>query len=126
MLAGAFGADRVVALDPCAKADAVLPTTFSHWCDQTGGPRHGDVLFASWLPCSGQAGSDLGPQILDRVLADHHTFVYVGSGPSGPVATTDFYDRLGVEFAEYASEPLPRIYRSVFPRDFIRVYHRKP
>ena len=122
----AFGSDRVVGLDPCSKSDAIVKTTFGHWCDETGGPEHGDILFASWLPCSGQNGSDLGPQILDRVLADHQLFVYVGSGPYGPVGTTEFYDRLGAEFIEYATEPLPRICRSVFPRDFIRVYLRKP
>lgn len=122
----AFGSDRVVGLDPCPKDDAVIKTTFGHWCEETGGPIPGDLLFASWLPCSGQTGSDLGPQILDRVLAEHQVFVYVGSGPGGPVGTSDFHDRLGIEFIEYATEPLPRISRSVFPRDFIRAYHRKP
>ena len=126
VLARAFGSDRVVGLDPCPKADAVLRTSFSRWRDETGGPAHDDVLFASWLPCNGQSGSDLGPQMLDSIVADRQTFVYAGSGPGGPVGTSDFYDRLGVEFVEYASEPLPRVYPGVFPRDFIRVYHRKP
>ena len=126
VLAHAFGSDKVIGLDPYPKGDTVIEATFSRWCDQTGGPEHRDVLFASWLPCNGQDGSELGPQILDRVLGDHQTFVYVGSGPSGPVGTNDFYDRLGVEFVEYATESLPRVYRSVFPRDFIRAYCRKP
>ena len=126
VMALAFGSDRVVGLDPCPKGDAIIKTTFNDWCDETGGPVRGDLLFASWLPCCGQKGSDLGGQILDRVLADHHTFVYVGSGASGPVGTSDFYDRLGLEFVEYATEPLPRIYKSVFPRDFMRVYYKRP
>ena len=58
VLAHTFGYDKVVGLDPCPTGDAVIETMFSHWCDQTGGPAHGDVLFASWLPCNSQDGSD--------------------------------------------------------------------
>ena len=126
VLKRAFGPDKVVGLDPAPTSDDLLQATFSDWCDETGGPRDSDLLFASWLPCQGQEGSDLGHQILDRIVADDQTFVYVGSGPNGPVGTKDFYDRLGVEFDEYATEPLPRVCRSVFPRDFIRAYRRKP
>lgn len=122
----AFGSDRVVGLDPLSKSDNVLQTTFSDWCDQTGGPYDTDLLFASWLPCDGQDGADLGNQILDRVVADNQTFIYVGSGPGGPVGAKDFYDRLCAEFDEYATEPLPRVSPFVFPRDFIRGYRRKP
>lgn len=125
VLKRSFGTNRVVGLDPMPKSDTVLKATFSDWCDQTGGPDDADLLFASWLPCHGQHGSDLGHQILDRVVGDGQTFIYVGSGPSGPVGTKDFYDRLGVEFDEYATEPLPRVHPSVFPRDFIRAYRRK-
>ena len=121
-----FGSGNVVGLDPVSASDDVLEATFSDWCEETGGPKDSDLLFASWLPCEGQEGFDLGSQILDRIVADEQTFVYVGSGPSGPVGTKNFYDRLGVEFDEYATEPLPRVYRSVFPRDFIRAYRRKP
>ena len=85
-----------------------------------------DLLFASWLPCQHREGCDLGHQILDRITADGQTFVDVGSGPYGPVGTKEPYDRLGVEFDEYATEPLPRLRPSVFPRDFIRAYRRKP
>ena len=126
VLKGTFGSDKVVGLDPASTSDDVLPITFSDWCDETGGPEDADLLFASWLPCQGQEGSDLGHQILDRIVADDQVFIYVGSGHNGPVGTKDFYDRLGVEFDEYATEPLPRVYRSVFPRDFIRAYRRKP
>ena len=126
VLKRASGSDRVVGLDPAPTTDDVLQATFSDWCDETGGPRDADVLFASWLPCEGLEGTDLGHQILDSIVADDQTFVYVGSGPSGPVGTKDFYDRLCVEFDEYATEPLPRVSRSVFPRDFIRAYRRKP
>lgn len=126
MLKHEFGSDKVVGLDPEPSNDDVLPATFSDWCDETGGPEDADLLFASWLPCKAREGFDLGSQILDRIVADEQTFVYVGSGPFGPVGTKDFYDRLGVEFDEYATEPLPRVHRSVFPRDFIRAYRRKP
>ena len=126
VLKRALGSDKVVGLDPVPTSDDVLQATFKNWCDETGGPEEADLLFASWLPCQGQEGSDLGHQILDRIVADDQTFVYIGSGPSGPVGTKDFYDRLGVEFDEYATEPLPRVYPSVFPRDYIRAYRRKP
>ena len=126
MLTRAFGSDKVVGLDPAPTDDDVLRTTFTDWCDETGGPEDADLLFASWLPCQDQDGSELGHQILDRIVADDQTFVYVGSGPSGPAGTKDFHDRLGVEFDEYATEPLPRVYPSVFPRDFIRAYRRRP
>lgn len=121
-----FGPDRVVGLDPAGSSNEVLQATFSDWCDETGGPGATDLLFASWLPCEYQDGSDLGLQILDRVVADDQIFVYVGSGPCGAVGTDEFYARLGVEFCEYASEPLPRVDPSVFPRDFIRAYRRWP
>ena len=126
VLQRAFGPDKVVGLDPVPTGHDVLQATFSDWCDETGWPEDADVLFASWLPCQDQEGFDLGHQILDRIVADGQTFVYVGSGPSGPVGTKDFYDRLAVEFDEYATEPLPRVYPAVFPRDFIRAYRRKP
>jgi len=125
VLKHAFGPDRVVGLDPMSASDDVLQTDFSDWCDETGGPEDADLLFASWLPCQHQEGFELGHQILDRIIADDQTFVYVGSGPYGPVGTKDLYDRLGAEFDEYATEPLPRVYPSVFPRDFIRAYRRK-
>lgn len=121
-----FGSDRVVGLDPIPKSDEVIQATFSDWCDKTGGPHHTDTLFASWLPCHGQDGFDLGPQILDNIIGEDQAFIYVGSGPNGPVGTLDFYALLAAEFEEYATEPLPRIYPSVFPRDFIRAYRRKP
>ena len=126
VLKRAFGSDKVVGLDPASASDDVLQAAFSDWCDETGGPEDTDLLFASWLPCRSQEGFDLGHQILDRIVADGQFFVYVGSGPIGPVGTKDFYDRLGIEFDEYATEPLPRVYPSVFPRDFIRAYRRKP
>lgn len=126
VLKSALGSDKVVGLDPVPTGDDVHQATFSDWCEETGGPEEADLLFASWLPCQGQEGSNLGHQILDRIVADDQTFVYVGSGPSGPVGTKEFYDRLGVEFDEYATEPLPRVCPSVFPRDFIRAYQRKP
>ena len=126
VMRGAFGEHRVVALDPASTSDHVLKTTFGDWCHETGGPDNADLLFASWLPCEYQDGSDLGHQILDRLLEVDQTFIYVGSGPSGPAGTKDFHDRLGAEFDEYATEPLPRVYPSVFPRDFLRAYHRKP
>ena len=47
-------------------------------------------------------------------------------GPGGRVATKDLYQRLGVEFDQYATEPLPRVNPTVFPRDIIRAYRRKP
>ena len=118
--------NKVVGLDPVPTSDDVLQATFSDWCDKTGGPEETDLLFASWLPCQGQEGFHLGHQILDRIVADGQTFVYVGSGPSGPVGTKDFYDHLGVDFDEYATEPLPRVCPAVFPRGFIRAYRRKP
>lgn len=126
VLKRALGHDWVVGLDPKPTSDDVLQATFSDWCDETGGPENADILFASWLPCQGQEGSDLGHQILDRIVADDQFFVYVGSGSNGPVGTKEFYDRLGAEFDEYATEPLPRLHPSVFPRDFIRAYRRKP
>ena len=126
VLKGEFGSDKVIGLDPIPQSEDVIQTTFSDWCDKTGGPEEADLLFASWLPCHGQDGAHLGPQILDSIQADHQTFAYVGSGPNGPVGTQELYDRLGLEFDEYATEPLPRVYPSVFPRDFIRTYRRKP
>lgn len=125
VLAREFGSDMVVGLDPHPGDDAVIAATFGQWCDQTGGPDPGDSLFASWLPCAGQEGSDLGTQVLDCVRGEHQMFFYVGSGPFGPVGTDDFYERLAVEFVEYATEPLPRPYPGVFPRDFIRAYCRR-
>ena len=119
-----FGSDKIIGLDPMPKSEEVIQTTFSDWCDKTGGPEDAGLLFASWLPCHGQAGACLGPQILDSIRSDQ-IFVYVGSGPNGPVGTQEFYDRLGVEFEEYATEPLPRVSPSVFPRDFIRACRRK-
>ena len=118
-----FGAERVVGLDPVPKGGSVIATTFEDWCEDSGGPGEADVLLASWLPCEGQPGDDLGLQVLDSMRSQ--TLVYVGSGPNGPVGTEDFYDRLGSQFEEYATEPLPRVSPSVFPRDFARVYRRK-
>ena len=119
-----FGADRVVGLDPEPKGDSVIATTFEDWCEDTGGPGETDVLLASWLPCEGQSGDDLGLRVLDS-MRSRQTLVYVGSGPNGPVGTEEFYDRLGRELEEYATEPLPRVCRSVFPRDFARAYRCK-
>lgn len=103
----------------------MLRAAFTDWCDETGCPEAADLLCASWLPCQDQDGFELGNQILDRIVVEDQTFVYVGSGPSGPAGTKDFHDRLGVEFDEYATEPLPRVCQSVFPRDFIRAYRRR-
>ena len=121
-----FGADKVIGLDPRPNDDHIVKATFGDWCEMTGGPANTDLLFASWLPCRGQEGCDLGPQILDKVTGEEQVFVYVGSGPNGPVGTREFYDRLAAEFEEYATEPLPRVYPGVFPRDFIRAYRPKP
>ena len=106
-------------LDPMPKDDRVIETTFKDWCEKTGGPRDVDVVLASWLPCDGQPGDCLGPQVLDSIQSEQ-TLVYVGSGSNGPAGTKEFYDRLGREFEEYATEPLPRTYRSVVRRDFAR------
>ena len=125
VLRGAFGSDTVVGLDPTPKGDDVIEATFSDWCENTGGPEDTDLLFASWLPCGGQEGVHLGRQILDNIIGEDQTFVYVGSGPNGPVGTQGFYDHLAAQFEEYATEPLPRIYPSVFPRDFIKAYRRR-
>ena len=125
VLRRAFGSDRVVGLDPESTSGDVLQVAFNNWCEETGGPEDSDLLFASWLPSRDQDGSDLGHQILDRIAADDQIFMYVGSGPCGPSGTKDFHDRLGVEFDECASEPLPRVRPSVFPRDFIRAYRKK-
>ena len=119
-----FGIEKVIGLDPESTTNLVLQCTFESWCDETGGPEPNDVLFASWLPCQQQSGDTLGLHILDRVTTSQ-PLIYVGSGPYGPAGTQDFYDHLSLEFEEYASEPLPRIDRSVFPRDFIRIYKRK-
>ena len=119
-----FGVERVVGLDPEPKGDSVIATTYEAWCENTGGPGEADVLLASWLPCERQPGDDLGLRVLES-MRSQQTLVYVGSGPNGPVGTEQFYDRLGTEFEEYATEPLPRVYRSVFPRDYARAYRRK-
>lgn len=119
-----FGPDNVIGLDPEFRTEDLLAATFEDWCATTGGPADTDLLLASWLPCTGQPGSSLGPQLLDSIRSDQ-TLLYVGSGPNGPAATREFYDRLAVEFEEFASEPLPRVYPSVFPRDFLRVFRRK-
>ena len=119
-----FGVERVIGLDPMPKDDRVIKTTFKDWWEKTGGPRDVDVVLASWLPCDSQPGDCLGPQVLDSIQSEQ-TLVYVGSGPNGPAGTKEFYDRLGKEFEEYATEPLPRICRSVVPRDFARAFHRK-
>ena len=119
-----FGSEKVIGLDPEHNNECVIETTFRDWCENTGGLRDGDVALASWLPCSSQLGADLGLQILDCIQAGQ-TLVYIGSGPRGPTGTKEFYDRLGREFEEHSTEPLPRICRSIFPRDFARAYHRK-
>ena len=119
-----FCSERVIGLDPTPKGEGIIEASFENWCERTEGPREDDLILASWLPCSGQTGSDLGPQILDRIQSGQ-PFVYIGSGPHGPTGTKEFYDRLGREFVEYAAEPMPRIYPGVFPRDFARVYFRK-
>ena len=119
-----FGRERVIGMDPDPRHEVVIKTSFQDWCADTGGPRDADLIVASWLPCGSQPGADLGPQILDQVQSGQ-SFVYVGSGPNGPTGTIEFYDRLGREFEECATEPLPRIYPSVFPRDFARAYCRK-
>ena len=119
-----FGTERVIGLDPVPKDGNVIATTFEDWCEATGGPRETDVLLASWLPRRGQPGDDLGLRVLASMRSGQ-TLVYIGSGSNGPVGTEEFYDRLGCEFEEYATEPLPRIAPPVFPRDFARVYRRK-
>lgn len=106
--------------DPC-----IIKSTFEEWCDKTGGLRECDVVLVSWLPCEGQAGANLGPLVLDSICSENQRLAYVGSGPNGPAGTSAFYDRLGAEFEEDATEPLPRVYPGVFPRDFLTVYHRK-
>ena len=119
-----FGAETVVGLDPTPKHESVVETTFKDWCEVTGGAGEGDLVLASWLPCRGQPGDDLGPQILDSLQSDQ-TLVYVGSGPNGPAGTDEFYTCLGREFEEYATEPLPRVCPWIYPRDFVRVFRRK-
>ena len=119
-----FGAAKVIGLDPNSNSSLVIRTTLGDWCNKTGGPTSDDILFASWLPCENQEGDTLGLQILDKVSACQ-PFIYVGSGPRGPTGTTDFYDRLAVEFVEVASEPMPRVDESDFPRDFLRIYNQK-
>ena len=119
-----FGDDTVIALDPESIGEDVLKTTFEEWRKATGGPEAHDTILTSWLPCERQAGEDLGPQILDS-LHPGQTLIYIGTGPNGPVGTKEFYRRLAIEFEEYAGEPLPRIHRSVFPRDFVRAYSKR-
>ena len=119
-----FGTEAALGLDPDPKNEWVIKTTFEDWCKETGGLRDGDVVVVSWLPCRGQPGAALGTQVLDRVLPQH-SLVYIGSGPHGPAGTQGFYDRLAKDFEEQATEPLPRLRQSIFPRDFARVYRRK-
>ena len=119
-----FGPEKAIGLDPNSNSSLVIRTTFSDWCNETGGSTSNDILFASWLPCKNQEGDTLGLQILDKVSACQ-PFIYVGSGPRGPTGTTGFYDRLAIEFDEVATEPLPRVDKSVFQRDFLRIYERK-
>ena len=118
-----LGACRVVGVDPEARDELVVQATYEDWCQQTGGPGKYDTLLASWLPCCGMQGSDLGTKILDGMQAKQK-LIYVGDGPNGATATQEFYERLAREFEEQASEPLPRLDAFV-PRDFIRVYQRR-
>ena len=124
ILRRSFGDDRVIAMDPDPAGPGILETAYEDWCNTTGGPEENDTVLTSWLPCTGQAGEDLGPHILDS-LHPRQRLIYIGTGPNGPVATEEFYRRLAVECDEYAGEPLPRIHRSVFPRDFVRAYSKK-
>lgn len=124
VLRRALGPERVIGLDPDARSEWVLPVSFEKWCSETGGPRDGDVLLTSWLPCKGQPGSDLGVRILYSIRTDQ-TLIYIGSGPRGGTGTQGFYDRLGREFDEFAAEPIPRLYPNIRPRDFARAYSRK-
>ena len=124
VLRRAFGDDRVIAIDPEANGPGILEMTFEDWCEATGGPAENDTVLTSWLPCNGQAGEDLGPHILDS-LRPGQTLIYIGTGPNGPVGTEGFYRRLAVECDEYAGEPLPRLHRYVFPRDFVRAYTKR-
>lgn len=119
-----FGSETVVGLDPAPKHPSVIEATFEDWCKSTGGPGETDTVLTSWLPCQGQPGDNLGLQILDSLQSDQ-TLVYIGSGPKGPVGTDEFYTRLGREFEEYATEPLPRVCPWTYPRDFLRVFQRK-
>lgn len=119
-----LGASRVVGIDPEPKDARVIRATYEDWCEQTGGPGEHDSLLAAWLPCSGMQGSDLGTEILDSMQGEQK-LVYVGSGPNDATGTEEFYDRLGREFEEITSEPLPRLDRAVFRPDFIGVYRRR-
>ena len=112
-----FGTDKVIGLDPNSSNEYVIQCSFLDWCRSSTGANDDDIFFASWLPCKGQDGESLSVQILDRVQSGQH-FIYVGSGPKGPVGTRDFYEKLAAEFEECASEPLPRVYPAVFPQRF--------
>ena len=120
-----FGTNKVIGLDPNSSNERVIQSSFLDWCRSSTGPNDDDTFFASWLPCKDQDADSLGVQILDEVPPGQR-FIYVGSGPKGPVGTKGFYERLAIDFEECASEPLPRVYPAVFPRDFLRIYERKP
>ena len=115
---------EVIGLDPESKCEGILKATFKEWCDDTGGFREGDRPLLSWLPCGSQPGASLGTEVLEAIQPGQQ-LIYIGSGPKGPAGTVEFHDQLSMEFLEHATEPLPRVHQSVFPRDFIRIYQRK-
>lgn len=124
ILKRAFGAQHVVGLDPEPNGEGVIATTFDAWCRETGGLQDGDIVLLSWPPCERQPGQELGTDVLNAIGLKQ-TLVYIGAGPCGPAGTRQFHEQLSHEFEEYATEPLPRICRTMFPRDYARVYRRK-
>ena len=124
LLKRAFGAVHVIGLDPEPKGEGVIATTFDVWRRETGGLQDGDIVLLSWPPCQGQAGQELGTEVLNAI-GSKQMLVYIGAGPWGPAGTREFHEHLSHQFEEYATEPLPRICRMMFPRDYARVYRRK-
>ena len=118
-----FEAENVIGLDPEPRTEEIIKSTFEAWLEETDGLRHGDIVLLSWPPCTGQRGQDLGTNVLNAI-GPEQTLVFVGAGPRGAAGTRQFHEQLSREFEEYATEPVPKIVGTIFPRDYARAYRR--
>lgn len=119
-----FVPENIIGIDPKSENDDIIKSTFREWYEATDGLQDNDIVLLVWPPCSGQEGEELGTEVLNSIGTDQ-ILIYVGGGPHGGVGTQEFYERLGRDFEELATEPIPKIIESQFPRDFARAYQRK-
>lgn len=120
LLSGHFGQARVVGIEPRARGPLLRSMTFQDWLDENGPLLKRDIVFLSYPPCTGQAGSQLSVEVIDAMVPGQW-LLYLGEGPRGAAGTPEFHRRLSQEYAEWTTVPIPSESPSRLPRPWARM-----